>query len=188
MWNIIFWLMLILYIPSCLGLIVVVLLQKGKGVGFAGAFGVGGGSDTVFGPRTARSLPQRLTYAMATLFMVLALLMTVVYGRTNQSSAPDMVDATGSSVPTTTFGGSTMPGFFGNQSDAAEDTTTEEAAPEAAPEAAVIAPVVEEAAEDAPAAEAAAEVAVEDVATTEDAATTEEAPAEETPAETPAQQ
>ena len=74
MWNIIFWLMLLLYVPSCIGLILVVLLQKGKGVGFAGAFGVGGGSDTVFGPRTARSLPQRLTYGMATLFMFLALL------------------------------------------------------------------------------------------------------------------
>ncbi len=185
MWNIIFWLMLLLYVPSCIGLILVVLLQKGKGVGFAGAFGVGGGSDTVFGPRTARSLPQRLTYAMATLFMVLALLMSVVYGRTNQSDAPDLVDATGSTISTTNFSGSTMPGFFGNQTEATGDTTTtEEATTEAAPEASIVAPVVDEATEDAPAEEAPAEAA----APAEEAPAEAAVPAEEAPAETPAQQ
>ena len=47
-WETAYWLMLFLYVPCCVGLIVVVLLQKGKGVGFAGAFGLGGASDTVF--------------------------------------------------------------------------------------------------------------------------------------------
>ena len=51
------WLILILYVPACVGLIVIVLLQKGKGVGFAGAFGVGGGSEAIFGPRSSKSLP-----------------------------------------------------------------------------------------------------------------------------------
>ena len=36
-WQTLWYLILVLYIPACLGLIVVVLLQKGKGVGFAGA-------------------------------------------------------------------------------------------------------------------------------------------------------
>ena len=57
------YLILCLYIPSCLGLIVIVLLQKGKGVGFAGAFGVGGGSDTVFGPNVSTwNLPDPATW------------------------------------------------------------------------------------------------------------------------------
>ena len=89
MWDILWYAMLALYIPACIGLIVVVLLQKGKGVGFAGAFGVGGGSDTVFGPRMNKSLPQRLTHAMAAIFMILALCMSLVSGRLGKGVAPD---------------------------------------------------------------------------------------------------
>ena len=90
-WQTIWYLILVLYIPACLGLIVVVLLQKGKGVGFAGAFGMGGGSDTVFGPRASKSLPQRLTYIMAGLFMALALVMSLIAGRTGAGVAPATV-------------------------------------------------------------------------------------------------
>ena len=90
-WQTIWYLILVLYIPACLGLIVVVLLQKGKGVGFAGAFGMGGGSDTVFGPRASKSLPQRLTYIMAGLFMALALVMSLIAGRTGAGVAPETV-------------------------------------------------------------------------------------------------
>ena len=65
--------LLFLYIPACLLLIGVVLLQKGKGMGFAGAFGTGGGTEAVFGPRAVRSLPQKITYTMAGLFMPIVL-------------------------------------------------------------------------------------------------------------------
>lgn len=59
--------LMIMYVPACLGLIVIVLLQKGKGTGFAGAFGMGaGGADTVFGPKSSQSLPVKLTYIAAT--------------------------------------------------------------------------------------------------------------------------
>ena len=82
--NWLWWICVILYVPACLGLIAVVLLQKGKGVGFAGAFGLGGGgADTVFGPRMSKSLPVKITYVMAGMFLVLALTMffgTVVSG------------------------------------------------------------------------------------------------------------
>lgn len=91
-WQTLWYLILVLYIPACLGLIVVVLLQKGKGVGFAGAFGMGGGSDTVFGPRASKSLPQRLTYIMAGLFMALALVMSLIAGRIGTGVAPATVN------------------------------------------------------------------------------------------------
>ncbi|MEA3366054.1 MAG: preprotein translocase subunit SecG [Candidatus Hydrogenedentes bacterium] len=82
-----------LYIPACLGLIAVVLLQKGKGVGFAGAFGLGGGgADTVFGPRMSKSLPVKLTYIMAGMFLVLALTMSVLLGRITKGDAPELVE------------------------------------------------------------------------------------------------
>lgn len=91
-WNTVFWLMLVLYVPSCLGLIVIVLLQKGKGVGFAGAFGAGpGGADAVFGPRSSKSLPQKITYTMAGIFMTLSLLMSMLSGNLGSSVAPSLV-------------------------------------------------------------------------------------------------
>ncbi|MDZ4860689.1 MAG: preprotein translocase subunit SecG, partial [Candidatus Hydrogenedentes bacterium] len=80
-WNTLWWILMPIYIAACLGLIAVVLLQKGKGTGFAGAFGVGPGSDTVFGPRARKSLPVRITYIMATLFMVLSLSLSLIVGR-----------------------------------------------------------------------------------------------------------
>ncbi len=88
------WMILFLYIPACFGLIIIVLMQKGKGQGLAGAFGMGGGMDTIFGPRSSKSLPQKITYASAAVFMTLALIMSILSGRVGRSAAPDLVDDT----------------------------------------------------------------------------------------------
>lgn len=98
--DVVWWILVCLYVPACIGLIVIVLLQKGKGTGFAGAFGMGAGSDTVFGPRSRQSLPVRLTYVAATLFMVIALLMSIIAGRVGKGTAPELVEeaAVGSSL------------------------------------------------------------------------------------------
>lgn len=88
------WILMILYVPSCIGLIVIVLLQKGKGTSFAGAFGMGPGGDAVFGPKTGRSLPVRMTYVAATFFMVIALVMSILAGRVGKGVAPDLVEET----------------------------------------------------------------------------------------------
>lgn len=98
-WNTLFWLVLVLYIPACIGLVVVVLLQKGKGVGFAGAFGTGAGTEAVFGPRTSRSLPQRITYTMAGLFMGLALVLSLLSGRVGRGAAPALLDPAAAVAP-----------------------------------------------------------------------------------------
>jgi len=91
-WETLWWALIALYIPTCLGLIAIVLLQKGKGVGFAGAFGMGGGSEAVFGPRGNVNFPVRLTYTLATLFMILSLSMSLVAGRLGMGIAPEEVD------------------------------------------------------------------------------------------------
>ena len=83
---------MILYVPACIGLIVIVLLQKGKGTSFAGAFGVGTGSETVFGPRGSQTLPVRLTYAAAATFMTIALLMSIISGRVGKGAVPDLLE------------------------------------------------------------------------------------------------
>lgn len=94
MWDVLWWFLLCLYIPACIGLIIIVLLQKGKGAGFAGAFGIGAGSETVFGPQTAQGMPVKITYAMATAFMTIALLMSLISGRVGAGVAPELEDET----------------------------------------------------------------------------------------------
>lgn len=86
------WVLLVLvYLPCCVALITIVLLQKGKGAGFAGAFGLSPGSESVFGPKLARTLPQKLTYISAGVFMVLAILLSTISGKVGKGSAPELV-------------------------------------------------------------------------------------------------
>ncbi len=86
------WFLLIgVYLPCCIGLIIIVLLQKGKGAGFGGAFGLSPGSESVFGPKLARTLPQKLTYIGAGIFMVLAIVLSVLSGRVGKGVAPELV-------------------------------------------------------------------------------------------------
>lgn len=59
----------VLHVLVCLFLIIVVLLQPGKGGDVAAAFG-GGSSQSVFGSRGATTFLQKLTSAVAALFMV----------------------------------------------------------------------------------------------------------------------
>lgn len=92
--------LIILYVPACISLIVIVLLQKGKGTGFAGAFGAGAGapgSDAVFGPKAGKSMPVRLTYIGAAVFMVIAVIMSMISGRVNTGDAPALDDVSNSS-------------------------------------------------------------------------------------------
>lgn len=60
------------HILVCLGLIVVVLLQTGKGTDMGAAFG-GGSSATVFGSSGAGNFLTRLTTGMAVVFMLTCL-------------------------------------------------------------------------------------------------------------------
>ena len=72
------------YIFVCFFLILVVLLQQGKGADIAGAFG-GGGSQTAFGARGATTLLHKLTTGAFVGFIVLALFLTVIEARPRSS-------------------------------------------------------------------------------------------------------
>ena len=62
----------IVYVVVCLFLILVVLLQSGKGGGLGSAFGGGGAGQQIFGGAGAGNLLTRLTAFFAFLFMVLS--------------------------------------------------------------------------------------------------------------------
>ncbi len=62
----------IIHILVCIGLILVVLLQTGKGAEIGAVFG-GGSSSTIFGSSGAGNFLTKLTTAMAIVFMITSL-------------------------------------------------------------------------------------------------------------------
>ena len=66
-----------LYVLVCMVLLLVVLLQQGKGGDIANAFG-GGGSQAAFGARAGATVLSRATTICAVLFMVLALTLGIL--------------------------------------------------------------------------------------------------------------
>lgn len=67
-----------IHVLISLALIVVVLLQSGKGGGLAGAFGGGGGVGAVFGGQAAATFLTKATRYLATAFMITALSMALL--------------------------------------------------------------------------------------------------------------
>jgi preprotein translocase subunit SecG len=65
----VFWTVMVLFILVCLLMIMLVLIQKGRGGGLSGAFG-GGGANTAFGSKTG----DVLTWTTSVLFGVFLLL------------------------------------------------------------------------------------------------------------------
>ena len=74
----------VIHLLACCILIVIVLLQKGKGADLAGAFG-GGGSQTAFGVRSATQVIHKLTIAAAVFFMITSYTLGLI-----QSGAPSL--------------------------------------------------------------------------------------------------
>ena len=73
-------LLVVLHILISLFLILVVLVQQGKGADLAGAFG-GGGSQTAFGARGATTLLHKLTTGFFIAFVVTSLTLAVLQAR-----------------------------------------------------------------------------------------------------------
>ena len=67
----------IIYILDCLLLIGIILLQPGEGSDLAAAFG-GASSQTAFGARGSATFFQKLTTALAVLFMLLSVVLVIV--------------------------------------------------------------------------------------------------------------
>ncbi|MCS7033287.1 MAG: preprotein translocase subunit SecG [Phycisphaerae bacterium] len=74
-------------IPGRLTLILVVLLQVGKGQSIGAAFGGAGSSQTFFGSRGPATFLSRLTTISATVFMLTSLTLAYVSFRGERSSS-----------------------------------------------------------------------------------------------------
>ncbi len=72
------------YVVICFFLILVVLLQQGKGADIAGAFG-GGSSQTAFGARGATTFLHKLTTGAFVGFVVISILLSIIEARPKAS-------------------------------------------------------------------------------------------------------
>ena len=94
----------ILHIVVCIGLILVVLLQTGKGAEIGAVFG-GGSSSTIFGSSGAGNFLTKLTTGMAIIFMITSLTLGYFAGQRPSATIFDNrspASQPGASVPPVT--------------------------------------------------------------------------------------
>lgn len=107
--------LLVLFVPVCILLILMVLLQAGKGGGLSGAFGGLGTNQPFLGARGTADFLSKLTVYLAIAFMSLALILSITYGPSRtikvKEETPPAVETQG-------------PGGAGTQSPASKPTVT----------------------------------------------------------------
>ena len=74
----------LLHVTVCIALILIVLLQRGKGADMGAAFG--GSSQAIFGSTGATSFMHKITAAAAIVFMLTSLSLALLFGRGSSSS------------------------------------------------------------------------------------------------------
>ncbi len=100
--------LIILHVVICVALIIIVLLQKGKGAGMGAAFG--GSSQTVFGSTGATTFMHKVTTIVAIVFMLTSLSLSFFFGQKKSASIMEGVTQTegppaeATAVPTTQAG------------------------------------------------------------------------------------
>lgn len=131
-----YYLLATLYVFVCLVLLMVILLQQGKGGEMANAFG-GGNSQAAFGARGGATLLSKMTTGFAVLFMVGAIALGIM-GRGGGSSLmggtpapPAPAPASGATPATAPAGTTTAPGATTPAASATESAPAGTAAPAA---------------------------------------------------------
>jgi preprotein translocase subunit SecG len=87
-----------LHIIVCVGLVLVVLFQAGKGAGLGNLFG-GGGGDQLFSAPSGSAFIRQLTTGMAVVFIMTSLGLTIVTSHRNQRSLLEQVPMQGPTGP-----------------------------------------------------------------------------------------
>ncbi|MBD3182345.1 preprotein translocase subunit SecG [Candidatus Poribacteria bacterium] len=115
--------LLVIFIPVCILLILIVLLQAGKGGGLAGAFG-GTGGQTFLGARGTADFLSKLTIYLAIAFMFLSLILSFTYGGQRGINIQEEVPAVETQTETPDSEGSTTQ--EGTQTESSLDSSATE--------------------------------------------------------------
>ncbi|MGC2423699.1 MAG: preprotein translocase subunit SecG [Nitrospirota bacterium] len=75
----------VIHVFVCLAVVLIVLLQQGKGADIGATFGTGG-SQTVFGGRGAGNFLTKLTAAAGAIFMITSLALAIIESHGSSSS------------------------------------------------------------------------------------------------------
>jgi preprotein translocase subunit SecG len=86
------------HILVCVGLILVVLFQAGKGAGLGNLFG-GGGGDQLFSAPSGTAFIKKVTTGMAIVFIVTSVMLTILSSRRNQRSLLESLPGAGQNAP-----------------------------------------------------------------------------------------
>jgi preprotein translocase subunit SecG len=120
-------LLVIIHVIVCLALIMIVLLQTGKGADMGAAFG-GGGSQTLFGASGASTFLTKATTAAAVIFMLTSLILAYKAG--NRTSGSILTDQP-AQEQTTTGSESNTPVFPATDTESAPAPSQSQSAPAA---------------------------------------------------------
>ena len=124
--------LIVLHCLVCLVLILVVLLQTGKGADLAGAFG-GGGSQTALGSRGAATVLSKATTVAAILFMFTSLALAIFSSRRTsavlQSTPITLPSAPAGAPPAAPTPGQGAPGTEAPKTDSTQPPASGQPAP-----------------------------------------------------------
>jgi preprotein translocase subunit SecG len=124
--NFLFYTSVVLFILICVFLVLLVLIQKGRGGGLASAFG-GGGGNTAFGSKTG----DVLTWATSIVFGIFILLAVALNLLANHRHNSRVAGITNSSAATAGGEGQATPEPTAGDTTAAEDVKTQSQIPPA---------------------------------------------------------
>jgi preprotein translocase subunit SecG len=86
--NFLFWTLYVLLFVMCIFMILMVLIQKGRGGGLSSAFSGGGGGNTAFGSKTGDVLTWATSIAFG-IFMLLAVGLNLVTNKREHQKYPE---------------------------------------------------------------------------------------------------
>lgn len=91
--------LIVLHVLISVALILVVLMQSGKGGGMSAAFGGGGGSQTLFGGTGAATFLHKATVGLAVAFMLSSLVLAVIGSRVSRGRTSVLDETTAGQIP-----------------------------------------------------------------------------------------
>jgi preprotein translocase subunit SecG len=125
-----FVIILLVHVIVCFSLMAVVLMQSGKGRGLAGAFGGGGGNQTLFGGRGAVDFLGKATWVLGGAFMLTSLTLAALSGGVTKTAASNsLIKKEAATAPAVPGGAGSAPPAEGGMPNGGETSAPMGATP-----------------------------------------------------------